>query len=116
MSELHILQHALGVDQHGRGDQYRSHFVTGAGSDDHPICMALTERGLMKRWDGATLSFGGDDFFRVTDAGRAYVAEHSPAPPKLTRSQQRYQRYLDADSNLTFRDWLDTPWAKGCTA
>ena len=114
--DLHILQHALGVDQFGRGAQHRSHFVTGAGSDDHPTCMALTERGLMKRWDGASLQFGGDDFFRVTDAGRAFVAEHSPPPPKLTRSQRRYQRYLDADSSLTFRAWLGTSYAKDTAA
>jgi hypothetical protein len=116
MSELGILQHSLGVDEFGRGAQHRSHFVTGAGSDDHPTCMALTERGLMKRWDGATLQFGGDDFFRVTDAGRAFVAEHSPPPPKLTRSQRRYQRYLDADSSLTFREWLSSPWSKEASA
>ena len=116
MIELQILQHALGVDQVGRGDQNRSHFVTGSGSDDHPTCMALTERGLMKRWDGATLQLGGDDFFRVTEAGRAFVAEHSPPPPKLTRSQRRYQRYLDADSSLTFREWLGTSYAKDTAA
>lgn len=116
MSELHILQHSLGVDEYGRGDSHRSHFVTGAGSDDHSTCMALTERGLMKRWDGATLQFGGDDFFRVTDAGRAYVAEHSPAPPKLTRSQRRYQRWIDAECGMTFREWLGTSYARETAA
>ena len=114
--ELQILQHALGVDQFGRGAQHRSHVVTGSGSDDHPACMALTGRGLMKRWDGATLQFGGDDVFRVTDAGRAFVAEHSPPPPKLTRSQRRYRRYLDADSSLKFREWLGTSYAKDTAA
>jgi hypothetical protein len=116
MIELQILQHALRVDQFGRGEQHRSHFVTGPGSDDHPTCMALTERGLMRRWDGATLEFGGDDFFRVTNAGGAFVAEHSPPPPKLTRSQRRYQRYLDADCSLTFRERLGTSYAENTTA
>jgi hypothetical protein len=103
---LHILQHALGVDQYGRGEQYRSHFVTGEGSVDHPHCMALVAAGLMTRRDGATLPFGGDDLFHVTDAGRAAVAEHSPAPPRLTRSQQRYQAYLNADTGMSFREWI----------
>lgn len=103
--ELHILQHALGVDQYGRGDQYRSHFVTGDGSDDHPACMSLVAAGLMRRHAGSEMT-GGDDLFRVTEAGRAYVAEHSPPPPKLTRSQQRYSDYLDADSDMSFGEWL----------
>ncbi len=67
--------------------------------------MALVEAGLMWRKDGATLMFGGDDFFRVTDKGRAFVVANSPLPPKLTRSQRRYQAWLDADCNLSFIDY-----------
>ncbi|WP_010218891.1 hypothetical protein [Sphingomonas sp. PAMC 26621] len=102
--QLHILQHALGVDQYGQGDQYRSHFVTGAGSDDHPHCIALFEAGLMKRRANVEM-YGGMDAFFVTDEGREFVAANSPPPPKLTRSQRRYQAWLDADCNLSFIDY-----------
>lgn len=104
--KLHILQHALGVDQYGRGSQYRSHFVTGEGSDDHPACMELVSEGLMTRRDGSTLPFGGADLFHVTDAGRVAMARHSPCPPKLTQSQQRYRDYLALDSSLSFGEYL----------
>lgn len=104
-AQLHILQHALGVDQYGRGQQYRNHFVTGGGSTDFPHCMQLVESGLMTRAPGNAIT-GGDDLYRVTSAGVAYVAHHSPAPPKLTRSQKRYEAFLDADSGLTFAEWL----------
>jgi hypothetical protein len=90
---LHILQHSLGVDKHGQGRQYRNHFVTGEGSIDHPDCSALVRAGLMTRQKGGALT-GGDDAFFVTDAGKLYVAENSPPPPKLTRSQQRYRDWL----------------------
>jgi len=102
---LHILQHALGLDAHGQGTSYRNYFVTGAGSTDYPDCVALVGMGLMRQTIGNSIT-GGDDVFRVTDAGRAHVAEHSPPPPKLTRSQKRYQQFLDADCGLTFREWL----------
>lgn len=104
-AQLHILQHSLGVDQHGRGEQYRNHFVTGEGSTDHPHCMALVAAGLMTRRPGNELT-GGGDLFHVTPAGKAAVAEHSPAPPKLTRSQRRYEAFLKADCGLTFGEWL----------
>lgn len=107
MRALSVLQHALGVDQYGRGTQYRRHFVTGPGSDDYATCCALVEAGHMTRRDGSPLT-GGDDLFLVTHEGRRWMAENSPAPPKLTRSQARYQRYLDADNDLSFREWLDT--------
>ena len=109
--QLHILQHSLGVDQHGRGQQYRNHFVTGEGSIDYPHCMALVEAGLMTQRKGNALS-GGDDVFFVTDAGKAYVAEHSPPPPKTTRSQRRYQAYLDSDTSMSFLDWVRSPWGR----
>lgn len=104
-AQLDILQHSLGVDQYGRGRQYRNHFVTGAGTTDFPHCMALVEAGLMTRRPGTAIS-GWDDVFTVTRAGVRAVAEHSPTPPKLTRSQRRYQEFLDADCGLKFGEWL----------
>ena len=109
--QLHILQHALGVDQYGQGKQYRSHFVTGAESDDHADCMALFEAGLMKRRANVEM-YGGMDAFFVTDEGRAFVADNSPAPPKLTRSQRRYRAWLDADCSLSFIDFCRRPGAE----
>lgn len=102
---LHILQHSLGADEFGRGRQYRNHFVTGEGSVDYPHCMALVEKGLMTKHLGSALT-GGDDLFHVTEAGKRYVAELSPPPPKLMRSQRRYRSYLDADSGMSFGEWL----------
>ena len=103
---LRIIQHSLGCDEHGRGTQYRNHFVTGEGSIDHPICAEAVERGLMEcRRKGYEL-YGGDDVFAVTPEGKAWMAENSPAPPKLTRSQKRYQRYLDADTSESFIEFL----------
>lgn len=112
---LHILQHSLGVDQFGCGRRYRNHFVTGEGSDDYPSCMEAVALGLMTRRDGSELT-GGDYLFLVTRDGDRFVTDHSPAPPpepKLTRSQKRYQRYLNADSNLSFSQWIRSPWADG---
>lgn len=40
------------------------------------------------------------------NCGEKAVAEQSPAPPKLSRSQKRYRAFLNADSDLTFREWL----------
>lgn len=103
---LHILQHSLGVDQFGQGNQYRNHFVTGEGSTDHPTCMEAVRLGLMEcRRKGYEL-YGGDDVFAVTEEGKQWVAENSPAPPKLTRSQKRYQDYLSSESSLSFGDWV----------
>lgn len=102
---LHILQHSLGLDRYGQGNPYRNHFVTGAGATDYPLCTALVTAGLMTRRAGNELT-GGDDCFHVTDAGRVYVTEHSEPAPKLTRSQQRYLDFLNADSGMRFGEWL----------
>jgi hypothetical protein len=105
MSELlSILQHSLGVDQYGRGEQYRSHFVAGPGHSDYETCLAAERQGLMLHYHNANVV--GGHIFCVTDAGRAYVEEHSPPPPKLSQSQRRYREYLSADCGLSFGEWL----------
>jgi hypothetical protein len=104
---LHILQHALGMDQHGRivRGGGRNYFVTGEGGPDYAVCMEHVSAGRMTRRAGNAIS-GGDDVFFVTDAGREWIAENSPPPPKLTRSQRRYEEFLDADCELSFGEWL----------
>jgi hypothetical protein len=103
---LEILQHSLGLDEFGRGPAYRNRFVTGGSGPDHEDCARLEGEGLMVRVSVAAELIGGGTLFCVTDAGRRYVRERGPAPPKLTRSQQRYERYLDADSDLSFGEWI----------
>jgi len=102
--QLHILQHSLGLDQYGRGTFYRNHFVTGEGSMDHADCMALVDAGYMGVRKNHPLT-DGDDGFWVTEAGKRAVREHSPAPPKLTRSQQTYRDWLSYDSSMPFIEY-----------
>jgi hypothetical protein len=105
MSKLHILQHSLGLNEYGQGNQYRNHFVTGEGSKDYPACKELVAEGLMTERAGSAIS-GGDSIFHVTAEGIDYVSINSPKPPKLTQSQQRYMDYLHADTSASFAEWL----------
>jgi len=107
--QLHILRHALGVGETGHGTPSRKHFVTGEGSDDYASCLALVSSGHMERHRGSLLT-GGGDLFLVTDLG----AQAAIRPrPRLTPAQRRYQRYLDADSSMTFGEWLKSGRAHG---
>lgn len=107
---LSILQHALGRNEYGHnpngGPDYRNHFC--AGGDDVAVCREAVSQGLMVEHAAREIS-GGDPIFTVTDAGKAYVAEHSPPEPKLTRGQERYRRWLqvsDCYPDMKFGDWL----------
>jgi hypothetical protein len=108
--DLHILQHALGLDDYGQGSAYRNHFVASPSSAiTWAMCMAHVEAGRMVRHEPREM-FGGEDCycFVVTEPGRQYVREHSPRPPRvhLTRSQRRYREFLQSDSGLSFGEWL----------
>ncbi len=102
--QLHILQHALGLDEFGRGSMYRNHFC--AGGDDEVICKSLVDLGYMQRH--ATTPTMPYYNCSVTEAGKAAVLRESPVPPKLTRGQRKYREYLKvADClNMTFIEWL----------
>lgn len=102
---LHILQHALGLDEYGQGSMYRNHFVTGEGSEDHAHCMTLVRLGYMDYRPKVPIA-GYDDVFFVTEAGKTAVKSESPPPPKLSRSKQRYLDFLQRDGSETFGEWL----------
>ena len=103
--KLHILQHALGVGDFGDERSYRNHYCTGPGGNSYECCVELVASGLMTRRAGSAIT-GGDDVFYVTATGRTYVTQHSPARPKLTRSQANYEAFLSADCGYSFREWL----------
>lgn len=109
--QLGILQHALGTDQYGRGTRYRNRYVVGPGCYGFTVCQELVRLGPMED-SGPNSMCQGYHFFHVTAAGNNAILEQSPVPPKLTRSQKRYQRFLDADSGMRFGEWLKTKWAK----
>lgn len=99
--QLHVLQHALGVDKHGQGEMYRNHFC--AGGTDVPICESLVALGLMETFTRSYLPYYN---CTVTNAGRTAMMAESPKPPKLTRSQRRYREFLHADTGRKFGEWL----------
>lgn len=114
---LSVLQHALGRDEYGqrrrgRDDDYRNHFC--AGGDDLPICREAAAQGLMVEHAAREIS-GGDPIFVVTDAGKAYIAEHSPPPPKVSRGRARYLKWLHVSdaTGETFGAWLKRETAGG---
>lgn len=100
--QLHVLQHSLGVDKYGQGQMYRNHFC--AAGDNVATCKELVAMGYMINHQTTDMV----PYYNctVTDAGREAVRNESPPAPKLTRSQKRYREYLDADSGLTFIEWI----------
>jgi hypothetical protein len=110
--QLHILQHSLGCDQYGRGTLGRDERDGTHGysrnryvSDPTPDLDALVAAGLMQD-RGAVAVYGEMHGYVVTRLGVDTMLKQSPKPPKLTRSQKRYQEYLDADCGMTFGEWL----------
>jgi hypothetical protein len=110
---LHVLQHALGMDDYGRqpdGD-YRNHYVTDEGCDGWDLCMAHVDAGRMRRHGPRDLFGGPTSYcFVVTEAGREFVREHSPKPPKVSRSKARYRRWLESEVDMSFGQWVKEGW------
>lgn len=103
--KLSLLQHALGLNEYGKGQRYRNHFVTGPGSEDYPVCVELVGMGLMEERQDTGLT-GTDTLFTVTQEGIEYVDHHSPMEPVLTQAQRRYRQWLNSDIGETFIQFL----------
>ena len=114
--QLHILQHALGLDNYALGESYRNHYVGGSEK-----CRPLVEMGYMLEMKPRSIS-GGDVWFMVTKEGIEAVRRESPRSSKrMTRSQQRFSDYRDfADAyHCTFKEFLQvskTDWYKNMKA
>lgn len=114
--QLEILQHALGVDEYGITPKgytpyTRNHFC--AGDRDEENCRALVAMGFMVQHE--TTEWLPYFNCSVTTEGMKAMHLSSAKPPVLTRSQKRYQEYLDFSDafDCTFRQWLDirkTDW------
>ena len=103
---LHILQHTVGADQHGRQPKsyrpdgtaeiptYRNHFITGPGCDNFAHCQDLVDRGWMVDHGVQTLC-STNHCFTVTLAGYSAMRKYSPPPPKLSKAKLRYQHFLE---------------------
>lgn len=113
--QLHILQHSLGCDRYGRGTRgwpqedegdgrfghYRNHYVAYENAD----LLALVAAGFMRCHAPREIT-GGMPCYSVTRKGLAAMLAQSPRPPKLTRSQQRYQQWRAEDGSESFKEWL----------
>ena len=114
-----MLQHALGLDGCGQPPDgyrgcsdddfpgcYRNRYVTDKQSPDGQECERMIELGWMgsiRLPDG----FGGMISYFATLDGYNTVKQHSPAPKKLTRSQQRYRDFRNSDGVFPdFRAYL----------
>lgn len=115
---LHILQHALGLDDYGRDERgripadveqpYRNRYVVGEDGDAWKLCLEHVEAGRMTRHDEVRSWTGGMSCFCVTASGLEYIRANSPRPPKVSRGQQRYLEWLDETdaTNEKFGAWL----------
>lgn len=102
--ELNTLQHSLGLNKYGQGEAYRRHYCSSPEGPDADLCLALVEKGFMVE---RKVSFIGDlRAFIVTADGETACRSQSPQAPKLTRSQMRYQRFLNSDTAMSFKEWF----------
>lgn len=108
--QLDLMQHTLGLNQYGLNNfkekkSTRNYFVfSGGPCRELDVIKSLVELGLMV--EGDFKSWVDGTWFYVTDEGKERVFAESPNPPKLSRSKERYRRYLEyGDGFYNFLDF-----------
>ncbi|MEN3755150.1 hypothetical protein ABC733_28380 [Mangrovibacter sp. SLW1] len=97
---IELMQHALGINERNR-EPYRNYFLAGDGHADNSQWQGLVTEGLATSRPSPDFC-GGGVLYHVTDKGKALAISALPEPKKKTR----YEEYLDADSCLSFSEWL----------
>jgi hypothetical protein len=113
---MEISNHELEIMRHTISGPNRNWFGTSEKSKDCAPFDRLCGLGLATK--SPAPSFWGDDFvFSLTEKGREMVIENEPIPPKVSKSKQRYKRFLEYgdsfDSFIHFCYWdsdKQRPW------
>lgn len=101
-----VLLHTLGLTEPGSRST-RNLFVTGKGDPRLADLEALVAAGLMRETRAPGFLAEGDRVFKATALGQAHALSIQPKPPKLTRSQERYRRWLEGPGDfMSFRDYI----------
>lgn len=104
--QLHILRHTIGLDQKGKGTEYRNYYCAQVSD---PECEALCELGLMQR--RRKINDDQDQYYHVTEAGRIMAQPRESEREKpLTKSQLRYRHYLHSELNMSFKEYLKSTY------
>lgn len=80
-------------------------------SDEDDILKGLVEKGFLNDYGPQAIA-GGMHCYVTTPSGRQAINEWkaslppAPTPKKITRSQQRYQDFLNADRGLSFAEYI----------
>jgi hypothetical protein len=69
-----LARHALGLPNKNR-TSYRNQFCAGDGHQDAADWEAMVAAGFASKRDGATIPFGGDHLFYLTDDGARMALE-----------------------------------------
>nr|ELR5041426.1 hypothetical protein [Providencia stuartii]ELR5082488.1 hypothetical protein [Providencia stuartii] len=94
---IELMQHALGINEYTR-KPYRNYFLSSGKNEEWDN---LVKNGLAVS-NKAPQGFCGDIYYQVTDKGKNVAIAKLPEPKKPTK----YDEYLDADTCITFAEWL----------
>lgn len=110
-SSCNDLLHAVSREQFEILDHTINRASCGLFCGDSQAMRELVAAGLMEC--AGRKSFVPDPYFRITAYGReVWNANRPPEPPrekisaKKRRARERYQRFIRADSGLTFGEWI----------
>jgi len=115
--EIQILLHTLGLRKKMKfyekdkiEDPYRNYFYTSSDTTDYPHIQNLIKKGLMvdsgKGWPDQE-----GTYFYATEKGIELAKKIAyDLIEKLTRSQKRYQLYLNMGCEESFFEWLKDPY------
>ncbi|MGJ7133143.1 hypothetical protein [Morganella morganii] len=94
---IELMQHALGINQQNR-NPYRNYFLSSGRNEEWENLI----KGGLAVSNPAPKEFCGDIYYKVTDAGINIAIAKLPESRKSTK----YEEYLDADTCVSFGEWL----------
>ncbi|MGM0935922.1 MAG: hypothetical protein ACQEWL_04800 [Pseudomonadota bacterium] len=99
-SSIELMQHALGINERNR-EPYRNYFLSSGKNEEWDN---LVKSGLAVS-NKAPQGVCGDIYYQVTEQGKNVAIVKLPKP-KAEKKNSNYEKYLDADTCLSFGEYI----------
>lgn len=109
-TEKDILFHTLGLNYNDVPN--RNFFGTGTNSTDYLVLEGLVKKDIMLRFEKISKIIPEDEIvYQIkSDLIPEIITYKNSLKPKLTRSQKRYQLYLQSETTESFIEFLKNPY------
>lgn len=106
----HAIHSKMYKDKELPNEFYRNYYASSEGGEPYHLLVELEKNGYVKSWKQYDHIYFCNTEKGITEFREYFHKEVTAKFKKPTKSQMRYQDYLELDSEMSFGEYLKSPY------